>query len=164
MAESKAGGIRRVLERFAIWTTTWVGSSWAFGSALAMVVAWLVTGPIFGYSDTWQLVMNTISSIVTFLMVFLIQRSQNKDTLAMQIKLNEIVAALKGASNRLINVEELSEEDVRELHRRYSELAATTERAGHMRAPLSIEQALSEREKMGLAENASCEPGNGRQG
>ncbi len=108
--------------------------------------------------------MNTISSIVTFLMVFLIQRSQNKDTLAMQIKLNEIVAALKGASNRLINVEELSEEDVRELHRRYSELAATTERAGHMRAPLSIEQALSEREKMGLAENASCEPGNGRQG
>jgi low affinity Fe/Cu permease len=103
---------------------------------------WLVGGPVFRYSDTWQLVMNTISSIVTFLMVFLIQRSQTKDTLAMQIKLNEIVAALKGASNRLINVEELSEEEVRDLHRRYQELARAARQDGRPTQRLSIEQAL----------------------
>src|SRR5438105_13338258 len=75
-------------------TTTWVGSSWAFIAALFMTLSWLISGPIFHYSDTWQLVMNTISSIVTFLMVFLLQRSQNKDSVAMQLKLNEICGSL----------------------------------------------------------------------
>src|SRR5690348_1510366 len=97
-------------ERLAHWTTTWVGSSWAFLTAAVMTLLWLVSGPIFHFSDTWQLVMNTISSIVTFLMVFLLQRSQNKDALAMQIKLNEMLGALRGASNLLINVEDLPEE------------------------------------------------------
>jgi low affinity Fe/Cu permease len=130
------------MERLAVWTTMWTGSSWAFILAAGMVVVWLVSGPLFHYSDTWQLVMNTISSIVTFLMVFLIQRSQNKDTLAMQIKLNEIIAALKGASNRLINVEDLSEDEVRELHRRYQELAADAQKNGNRTQRLSIEQEL----------------------
>jgi low affinity Fe/Cu permease len=76
------------------------------------VIVWIVTGPIFRFTDTWQLVMNTISSIVTFLMVFLLQRSQNKDSLAMQVKLNELVGAVKGASNRVINVEDLTEDEV----------------------------------------------------
>src|SRR5216684_3160130 len=95
------------VERFAYAVTQWVGSARAFAVALAIVLIWAITGPIFHFSDTWQLVINTGTTIVTFLMVFLIQRSQNKESLAVQLKLNEIVAALRGASNRLINVENL---------------------------------------------------------
>src|ERR1051325_2332377 len=93
------------LERASRWATRWAGSSAAFGIAVGTIVVWGVTGPLFGFSDTWQLVINTGTTIVTFLMVFLIQRSQNKDSQALHLKLNEIVAALEGASNRLINVE-----------------------------------------------------------
>ena len=107
-----------------------------------MTVAWLISGPFFRYSDTWQLVMNTISSIVTFLMVFLIQRSQNKDTMAMHLKLNEIIAAVQGASNRLINVENLSEDEVRKLHERYEKLANRAENGREPTKPASIEQTL----------------------
>lgn len=110
-------------ERAAVLTTQWVGSTWAFLFALLLTLGWLVSGPVFHFSDTWQLIMNTVSSIVTFLMVFLLQRSQNKDSLAMQVKLNELVASQQGASNRLINVEELPESQVRELHRRFEQLA-----------------------------------------
>jgi low affinity Fe/Cu permease len=134
------------MERLAVWTTTWVGSSWAFAIALALTALWLVTGPVFHYSDTWQLVMNTISSIVTFLMVFLLQRSQNKDTLAIQVKLNEVVAALRGASNRVINVEDLSEDEVRELHNRYEALARRAQQSDRPRDCASIEQASTGQE------------------
>jgi low affinity Fe/Cu permease len=126
-------------ERLAHWTTTCVGSSWAFILAAGLTLLWLVTGPIFHYSDTWQLVMNTISSIVTFLMVFLLQRSQNKDSLSMQIKLNEILGALRGASNRLIDVEDLPEEEVRALHERYQRLSEKVRENGNLRGQLSIE-------------------------
>ncbi len=98
-------------------------SRWPVG----IVVVWLVTGPLFGFSDTWQLVINTGTTIVTFLMVFLIQRSQNKDSLAVQLKLNELVAAVQGASNRLIDVEDLTEEELRALHRHYAKLVAMRE-------------------------------------
>ena len=94
---------------------------------------------MFGFSDTWQLVINTGTTIVTFLMVFLIQRSQNKDSLATQVKLNEILAALKGASNRLINVEDLSEDEIRELHQRYEKLARRAQRAADATKACSIE-------------------------
>src|SRR5580698_3886941 len=94
-----------------------LGSNWAFLIALIVVVAWGGTGPLFGFSDTWQLVINTGTTIVTFLMVFLIQRAQNKDARAVHLKLNELVAALPGASNRLINVEDLTEGEVEALHR-----------------------------------------------
>src|SRR5205814_109630 len=104
------------------------GSSWAFAIAVLVIVTWLVTGPIFHYSDTWQLVINTGTTIVTFLMVFLIQRSQNKDALAVHLKLNEIVAAIHGASNRLIDVEDLSEADLVKLHRLYRHLAEIAKR------------------------------------
>ena len=87
----------------------------AFGLACGTIIVWAATGPLFHYSDTWQLVINTGTTMVTFLMVFLIQRSQNKDSLAMQLKLNELVAAVKGASNRLIDVEDLTEEELRVL-------------------------------------------------
>src|SRR5947209_1274109 len=116
-----------LLERFAHEATYWAGSSWAFTVAVAIIVVWLLTGPFFNYSDTWQLIINTGTTIVTFLMVFLIQRSQNKEALAIQLKLNEIVAALKGASNRLINIENLSEDEVRRLHARYQRLAEMTQ-------------------------------------
>ena len=105
----------RLIERWAHLVTQWVGSAWAFALAVLVVAVWAATGPVFGYSDTWQLVINTGTTVVTFLMVFLIQRSQNKESLAVQLKLNEIVAALRGASNRLVNVEELSEDEVRRL-------------------------------------------------
>jgi len=112
-----------MLERFASWATRWTGSTTAFILAAAFVAVWLVTGPLFHWSDTWQLVANTITTIITFMMVFLIQRTQNKDSLAVQMKLNEIVAAIEGASNRLIGVEDLSEGELQTLHMHYARLA-----------------------------------------
>ena len=147
MARVHISRLNRFFEHFAVWTTNWVGSAWAFVLAVVLTLAWLVSGPLFGYSDTWQLVMNTISSIVTFLMVFLIQRSQNKDTLAMQIKLNEVLAALKGASNRLIDIEDLSEEEVHDLHRRYQEFAVRLRNGdGNLRSATTIENGLEDSE------------------
>ncbi len=141
MKQPRLDAISKALERFAVWTTNWVGSSWAFIFAFAITVIWLVTGPVFGFTDTWQLVMNTVSSIVTFLMVFLLQRSQNKESLAMQVKLNELLAASRGASNRLINIEDLSEEEVRDLHKRYKEIVAS-QTSGKLTAACSIEQVV----------------------
>jgi low affinity Fe/Cu permease len=111
-----------VLERAAHVFTELTGSAWAFGVAASIVIIWGATGPLFGYSDTWQLMINTGTTIVTFLMVFLIQRSQNKESRAVQLKLNEIVAALEGASNRLIDVESLSERDLDVLRTHYTRL------------------------------------------
>src|SRR5205807_8450564 len=112
-----------MLERFASWSTRWTGSTTAFILAMAFVIVWLIAGPMFHWSDTWQLVANTVTTVITFMMVFLIQRTQNKDSMAMQLKLNEVVAAIEGASNRLISVEDLSEEELRTLHKHYSTLA-----------------------------------------
>jgi low affinity Fe/Cu permease len=142
MKQPRLDGISKALEHFAVWTTRWVGSSWAFMIAFTVTVIWLVTGPLFGFSDTWQLVMNTVSSIVTFLMVFLLQRSQNKGSLAMQVKLNELLAANRSASNRLINVEDLSEEEVRDLHQRYQQIVASHDATGKVRSSCSIEQVV----------------------
>src|SRR5262245_15114381 len=111
-----------VLELFSHHVTQWTGSSQAFALATAVIVVWAVTGPLFRFSDTWQLVINTGTTIVTFLMVFLIQRAQNKDSRAVALKLNEIVAALEGASNRLIAAERLSEAELQILSRHYEEL------------------------------------------
>lgn len=120
-----------VLERFSTAVSRWAGSATAFATALGIVVVWLVTGPLFHYSDSWQLVINTGTTIVTFLMVFLIQRSQNKESMAVQLKLNELVAAMKGASNRLVDVEDLNEEELRTLRAFYVRLAhmAASEKA-----------------------------------
>ena len=112
-----------ISSRFASALTRWTGSTWGFIAALAIISAWGLSGPHFHYCETWQLVINTITTIVTFVMVFLIQRTQNKESLAMQLKLNEIVAAIEGASNRLISVEDLSERDLAVLHAHYRELA-----------------------------------------
>ena len=120
MAKKKSKG--NFLERFARHATAWSGSSWAFIIALGVIIVWGATGPVFHYSDTWQLVINTGTTIITFLMVFLIQRAQNKESLAVQLKLDEIVASLEGASNRLIDVEDLSEEEVENLRKHYQQL------------------------------------------
>jgi low affinity Fe/Cu permease len=129
------------LEWLAHRVTEWTGGSWAFGAALATIVVWGVTGPIFGYSDTWQLVINTGTTIITFLMVFLIQRSQNKDSRAVHLKLNELVAALQGASNRLVNVEDLTEAEIRLLHAHYQRLVTIAKRDIKLTDSHSIEEA-----------------------
>src|SRR6185295_7147152 len=116
-------GVGEALEGLAGRVTLWTGGSWAFAVALATIVVWAVTGPVCRFSDTWQLGINTGTTVITFLMVFLIQRSQNKDSRAVPLKLNEIVAALQGASNRLINVQDLTEDELQVLHAHYAALA-----------------------------------------
>ena len=133
----------KTFERISREVTAFTGSSWAFAIAALTIVVWLLTGPLFHFSDTWQLVINTGTTIVTFLMVFLIQRSQNKDAVALHLKLNEIVAALQGASNRLINVEDLSESEVRLLHQHYGRLAQLSAENGSLTESHSIEQAVT---------------------
>lgn len=116
-------GFSRTLERLAESVTAWAGGTSGFATAALTIVVWAAVGPIFHFSDTWQLVINTGTTIVTFLMVFLIQRAQNKDALALHLKLNELVAAVQGASNRLIDVEALGEAELRVLKSHYHELA-----------------------------------------
>ena len=120
---------------------TAAGRPTAFLLAVLVVVVWGLTGPLFHWSDTWQLVINTGTTIVTFLMVFLIQRAQNKDSLAIQLKLNEIVAAIDGASNHLINVEDLGEEEVGVLHQHYQKLAELVKHDHKVTQSHSIEEA-----------------------
>lgn len=111
-----------LLSALANAATKWTGSSLAFLTALGAIAVWAFLGPYFGYSDTWQLFINTGTSLVTFLMVFLIQRAQNKDSQAIHLKLNELIAAVNGASNRLINVERMGEHDLQELHEEFQKL------------------------------------------
>ena len=143
MSAKKNFSLSRALEQFSHRATQATGSSMAFIVALGVIVGWAATGPIFHFSDTWQLVINTGTTIVTFLMVFLIQRTQNKDALAIHLKLNEIVAALEGASNRLIDVEDLTEEDIETLHKHYRELVKMAKADLKLTATHSVEEATS---------------------
>jgi low affinity Fe/Cu permease len=137
------------MERSATHVTRWTGSTSAFTLACGIILIWALTGPLFQYSDTWQLVINTGTSMVTFLMVFLIQRSQNKDSLALHLKLNEIVAAVEGASNRLIDVESLTEEELTVLRRHYAKLTQMAKRDSTLTKSHSVEEA-AERHKRKL--------------
>lgn len=112
-----------LFERFANWATKFTGSSAAFIAAVAIVVIWAVSGPLFNYSETWQLVINTGTTIITFLMVFLIQKAQNKDSKAIHLKLNELIAAHAGASNRMVDLEDITEAELDQLHKFYEELS-----------------------------------------
>jgi low affinity Fe/Cu permease len=141
MSHSKPHTIGHQLERLAKTVCDWTGSSSAFGAACGVVVIWLLSGPLFNFSDTWQLVINTGTTIVTFLMVFLIQRTQNKESLAVQLKLNELVAAVQGASNRLIDVEDLTEEELHALHKHYAKLVAMSRTDASLTSSHSIEEA-----------------------
>jgi len=139
----KRRNLGQFFEHFSETATRWTGSTPAFGAALTVIVVWGLLGPVFGYSDTWQLVINTGTTIVTFLMVFLIQRAQNKDALAVHMKLNALVAAVKAASNRLIDVESLSEQDLRILGKHYHELAGLARKTADIAESHSVEEARS---------------------
>ncbi len=142
------------LERASRTATEWAGSSLAFGLAAASIVVWLVTGPIFNFSNTWQLVINTGTTIITFLMVFLIQRAQNKDSAAIHLKLNELVAALPGSSNRLISAEELSEEEVKILRDHFRRLVELAQQDEDFTTAHSIEEAEAEHTRKKAAREA----------
>src|SRR5689334_22651841 len=137
----KRSKVGEFLEKFSYQATKATGTSTAFVLAVLVIVIWVITGPLFHYSDTWQLVINTGTTIVTFLMVFLIQRAQNKDALALHLKLNEIVAALEGASNRLIDVEDLSEPEINALRNYYKRLIELARTDDVLTTTHSIEEA-----------------------
>jgi low affinity Fe/Cu permease len=134
------GTFGRRLETFSSWATTITGSTIGFSFAVLLVIVWLITGPLFKFSNTWQLVINTATTIVTFLMVFLIQRSQNKESLAVQLKLNELVASKKGASNRLIDIEDLSEKELQVLHQHFRRLVEMSKKETDLTCSHSVEE------------------------
>jgi low affinity Fe/Cu permease len=125
--KAQGHGFSRLFSQFAHTAARASGSPAAFLLATTFIILWAVTGPAFGYSDTWQLVINTATTIITFLMVFLIQNTQNRDSLALQVKLAELIIAMKGAENRMAAVEDLSEEELEKLHK---ELAARAQATG----------------------------------
>jgi low affinity Fe/Cu permease len=127
-------------DRFASGVTRWAGSPVAFCAALLTVLAWAMLGPVFRFSENWQLVINTGTTIVTFLMVFLIQQSQNKDSVAMHLKLNELLAANREASNRMIGIEDLDEQDLRDVATFYLKLSERAKTAGPLKEAHSIDE------------------------
>jgi low affinity Fe/Cu permease len=132
---------KAAFERFSAKVTKAAGSPIAFLLAFLVIIGWAVLGPVFGYSDTWQLVINTGTTIITFLMVFVIQQSQNKDTIAMQIKLNELIAATATASNRLIDVEDLSADELETLKKFYIKLSILAKKEDDIHSTHSIDEA-----------------------
>ena len=133
--------------RLAEKATDWAGSTSGFTIAFAIVLVWLLSGRYFHYSDTWQLVINTGTTIITFLMVFLIQRSQTKESMAMQLKLNELVAAIEGASNALIGVESADDEGLRALRDHYRTLSAMAEKERRLTESHSVEEAKARHDR-----------------
>src|SRR6476661_4698045 len=138
VSKRKKGGF---FERFANKMTTFTGSSTAFTSAVLIVLIWAASGPLFDFSETWQLVINTGTTIITFLMVFLIQKTQNKDSLALHLKLNELVASSRFASNRLVDVEDLTEEELEILKKYYMKLSDLSEEEDSLIKSHSIDDA-----------------------
>lgn len=137
-SSKKTGGL---FEQFANAATKFTGSSPAFIGAGAIVLLWAVTGPLFDYSETWQLVINTGTTIITFLMVFLIQKAQNKDGKAIQLKLNELIAAHDHASNRMVDIEDLTEEELDQLHKFYVTLSRFAKKETDIHCSHSIDAA-----------------------
>jgi low affinity Fe/Cu permease len=134
--------------RFAHATSKWAGKPATFLACVALVVIWAATGPLFGYSDTWQLVINTSTTIITFLMVFLIQNTQNRDALAFQIKLSELVIAMKGAPNSIASIEDLSDEDLEKLQQECHKHATdSAERAKHVTSALAKRRSGKKKKK-----------------
>lgn len=134
----KRGNLFELISHHSIVLT---GTTPAFIIALVIILTWLITGPLFEFSDTWQLVINTGTTIITFLMVFLIQRAQNKDSKAVHLKLNELIASLKGPSNRLIEVEALNEEEIKILADYYHKLSEMAKKEKDLSKSHSIEEA-----------------------
>jgi len=125
-SHNRHGGWSELFSRTACVVAHWMGKPVSFLIATALVIIWALTGPLFGYSDTWQLVINTSTTIVTFLMVFLIQNTQNRDTMALQLKLSELILVMSEAENRFANAEDLTEEELERLHKELQSRAQTT--------------------------------------
>ena len=136
-----------LFEKFAAKVTRVTGKPIAFILAMLVIIGWAVTGPVFGYSDTWQLVINTGTTIITFLMVFVIQQSQNKDTVALQLKLNELIATSPDASNRLVDVEDISAAELEVLKKFYIKLATLAQKEENIHTTHSIDEAKVIHEK-----------------
>lgn len=130
-----------IFENFALSVSKATGSTYAFTIALLLVIIWAATGPSFDYSETWQLVINTSTTIITFLMVFLIQKAQNKDSLSIQLKLDELVAAHDRASNRLVNVEDMTEDELKVIQKYYIKLSELTKNDHNIQESHSIDEA-----------------------
>ena len=133
-------------EKFSTTVTTWAGSSYAFSGAFLIIAVWAASGPFFDFSETWQLVINTGTTIITFLMVFLIQKSQNKDSKAIQLKLNELIAADERASNRMVDLEDMTEEDLDKLHKFYEKLSELADKEDNIHTSHSIDAAVKANE------------------
>jgi low affinity Fe/Cu permease len=140
MAKKKSS-LNRFFDSFSTKATKLTGSPWAFMIALGAIIIWATTGPLFGFSDTWQLIINTSTTIITFLMVFIIQQTQNKDTTAIHLKLNELIASNKFASNRLVDAEDLTEEELQVLKKFYIRLSSLAEKEDDIKASHSIDDA-----------------------
>lgn len=141
MASSSKKNKKSFFETFATKVTQATGSTPVFIGAFSVVIIWAVCGPIFDYSETWQLIINTGTTIITFLMVFLIQKSQNKDSLAVHIKLNELVASHKLANNRLVDVEDMTEDEMKVIAKYYARLSELAEQEGGIDKTHSLDQA-----------------------
>lgn len=129
--------MKNLFRKFAHTTSKGVGSSWAFITAASIVILWAATGPMFKYSDTWQLVINTGTTIITFLMVFLIQNTQNRDAKAIHLKLDELIRGVKGARTHLVELEELSDEELKHLQEQFTRLRKSEPRDRRVTAELS---------------------------
>ena len=132
--------------KFANFTSAAVGSAWAFIIAVVVILAWAVTGPLFGFSNTWQLVINTGTTIVTFLMVFLIQNTQNRDAKAIHLKLDELIRAMKGARDTLVDLEDLSDADLAKLEKQFHKLHKRAQDRVTGKALEAVESEVDERE------------------
>lgn len=141
MSTKKKSGLSKFFNSFSNAVTRATGKPVAFIVATLIIIVWAVTGPIFHFSDTWQLVINTGTTIITFLMVFVIQHSQNKDTVAIQLKLNELIAASHDASNRLISIEDLTDEELEVLKKFYTHLAQLAKKERNVFKTHSIDEA-----------------------
>ena len=152
----KKNGFKARFEKVSSGITRAVGTSTAFTIALFVIIIWAITGPIFKFSDTWQLVINTGTTIITFLMVFIIQQSQNKDSLAVQLKLNELIASNEKASNRLIDVEDLNEEELISLQNFYVELVKMSKKDKNFNQSHSVDEAIAihQRKSKGIKKSA----------
>lgn len=134
-------------EIFSAKVSAWAGSTFGFFGALSIVLLWAAAGPFFHYSENWQLVINTGTTIITFLMVFLIQKSQNKESLAIQLKLNELVASHEFASNRLVNVENMTEDELKVIRKYYTQLSLLTKDEESLQQSHSIDEAKGSHER-----------------
>ena len=152
--KNKTGTTSNFFESFSAKVTKATGSTPAIIMAFSSIIIWAVTGPFFHYSDSWQMIINTGTTIITFLMVFLIQKSQNKESLAVQLKLNELIAAHEFASNRLVDVENMTEEELKVIQKYYVQLKIKSQNEESLQQSHSIEEAAEMSElKKGIEEN-----------